>query len=343
MSNIVVYTTTKLKESEDFLNNFLDGLLEQYCSTKFVENTVIDSSISLPTLDDLIRFANPGYYYKFPGLYAHIHSTDVKLVYESYLHTELKKALAHKLSRLFVSYTVDKVSKLSIVCNHPSYYLDSLGSPRVSMRNHKYKISNQNPLKEISSFFDYYQKELKPFSTISFELYSFIDKTFNSDYELRYNSNFFRLYKPKSELLHQVIASVQQENEAYLEKMLNSFKEGNKKGISFWLAITFVTQNTSVYGMISQSVSSEFLERMKLYSEHLLNTDLSHVINSTILIGNEILNKAKQELLTYTQTEVNDKCVDVLEGDDKASNTFSACVSMAIIFILTLAGYFIFR
>jgi hypothetical protein len=186
MSNIVVYTTTKLKESEDFLNNFLDGLLEQYCSTKFVENTVIDSSISLPTLNDLIRFANPGYYYKSPGLYGHMYSTDVKLVYESYLHTELEKALSHKLSRLFIKYNTDKISQFSFVLSDKSYCDPFTYDPYSVTSHRRFKASNQINLKEMSSFYEYYKEDLKSFSELSFELHSFVDKTFHTKYDLLY-------------------------------------------------------------------------------------------------------------------------------------------------------------
>ena len=72
MSNIVVHKTSELDLSTNFTNNFLDGLLEQYCSNKYTENTVIAEDVPKITLDTLIKFAYPGYYCKAPGLISQV-------------------------------------------------------------------------------------------------------------------------------------------------------------------------------------------------------------------------------------------------------------------------------
>lgn len=111
MSNISVYTTPKLEEDSVFINNFLDDLLDNYYGKKYGHgNTLLPESFSYPTLQDLIQFSYPNYYFKSVGLYCNRVTTEVVLVYKANLHNYLLEALEHKHSRLIISLeTVDKL------------------------------------------------------------------------------------------------------------------------------------------------------------------------------------------------------------------------------------------
>lgn len=106
MSNIVAYTTDDLSADTNFVNNFLDDLLEQFCENKYEANTVIEGICKPPSLSDLLLTAYPGYYVKAPGLLAAYASTHVIVVYESHLHNTLQEALDHKFGRLFVQVNI---------------------------------------------------------------------------------------------------------------------------------------------------------------------------------------------------------------------------------------------
>ena len=121
MSNIVAHvthTTPALKNDTNFVNVFLDNLLEVYCSKRFVENTCYPN-LKFPTLTDLIAEAYPAYYIKSNGLLGHITSTNVLKIYNEDLHYILIHALEHKLSVLFINVS-NTVTELNLTINHGS-------------------------------------------------------------------------------------------------------------------------------------------------------------------------------------------------------------------------------
>lgn len=101
MSNITLYSEEKLINNTNFVNSFLDQMIEQYCEKRYEPGVAI-ASFSVPSIREVILDYYPTYYFKAPGLLASNISTDVMIVYEPHLHDTLQQALEHKFSRLFI-------------------------------------------------------------------------------------------------------------------------------------------------------------------------------------------------------------------------------------------------
>lgn len=81
--------------------DFLDSLLENYCSVNFTPN-VVYLSVDI-TLEKLIEYNYPNYYIRSYGLLGNKTNTDVLKIYDESLHSILLNSLEHKLSRLFLN------------------------------------------------------------------------------------------------------------------------------------------------------------------------------------------------------------------------------------------------
>lgn len=101
MSNITLYSEEKLINNTNFVNSFLDQMIEQYCEKRYEPGVAI-ASFSVPSIREVILDYYPAYYFKAPGLLASKTSTDVMIVYEPHLHDTLQQSLDHKFSRLFI-------------------------------------------------------------------------------------------------------------------------------------------------------------------------------------------------------------------------------------------------
>lgn len=101
MSNITLYSEEKLVNNTNFVNNFLDQMLNQYCDKRYTSGVAL-TSFQAPSLNEVILDYYPEYYFKAPGLLADKNSTNVMIVYEPHLHDTLQQSLEHKLSRLFI-------------------------------------------------------------------------------------------------------------------------------------------------------------------------------------------------------------------------------------------------
>lgn len=113
MSNIILQTSLPLINTTNFINDFLDTLLEEYCSQHYQENTVIGKGIQLPTLVTLLRYKYPNYKLISPGVLGHIYTTEIKVIYEDKYHDQLVNALNHKLSILFTHYIPKDIFNIS--------------------------------------------------------------------------------------------------------------------------------------------------------------------------------------------------------------------------------------
>lgn len=101
MSNIALYSEEKLVNNTNFVNNFLDQMIEQYCEKRYTPGVAIQS-FKVPNITEVILDYYPQYYFKAPGLLADKQSTNVMIVYEPHLHDTLQQSLEHKFSRLFI-------------------------------------------------------------------------------------------------------------------------------------------------------------------------------------------------------------------------------------------------
>jgi len=262
MSNVAVYKTSQLDVSTNFTNQFLDGLLEQYCSSKFQENTVIkglpnESGVPSISLDDLVTFAYPGYYRKAPGLYGSLTSTQVIIVYEEHLHNTLQEALEHKLSRLFVKYNPTDVCKLYFVDRPPrptDWDLGYIPSGRMTAardfsREYRHLVNR-------SMLDDYCEKEFSlDVSDLSLE------QMRTSCCLVENLDNSFVIYKPSSDTLHAINKTIRADNEEVFLKSF-FFRDRRDQAVeSYLLAVHFAMQ-TNLSKFIRKSVTSDFYEKL---------------------------------------------------------------------------------
>ena len=197
MSNIVVHKTSELDLSTNFTNSFLDGLLEQYCKDKYVDNTIIADGIPKITLDTLIKFAYPGYYCKSPGLYGQISSTHVIVVYEDKLHNVLQEALDHKLSRLFVAYQSDSIPLIEFEYRTQSRSFHSLYD--MGERHRDFSRSYKQ-FYNLSALEDYCAKAFRDMRTDDLEL----NPVKTSMNLVTRSSEAFVIYKPNVEAIQNI-------------------------------------------------------------------------------------------------------------------------------------------
>lgn len=271
MSNVAVYKTSQLDVSTNFTNQFLDGLLEQYCSSKFQENTVIkglpnESGVPSISLDDLVTFAYPGYYRKAPGLYGSLTSTQVIIVYEEHLHNTLQEALEHKLSRLFVKYNPTDVRKFYFVDRPPRPTDWDLGYiPRGHMAAARDFSREYKHLVNRSMLDDYCEKE---FSLDVSDLD--LDQMRTSCCLVENLDNSFVIYKPSSDTLHAINKTIRSDNEEVFLKSF-FFRDRRDQAVeSYLLAVHFAMQ-TNLSKFIRKSVTSDFYEKLLNRSKTILS------------------------------------------------------------------------
>ena len=253
MSNIVVHKTSQLDLSTSFTNNFLDGLLTQYCEGKYVENTVIADGVPNISLDDLVKFAYPGYYRKSPGLYGQISSTHVIVVYDENLHNVLQEALAHKLSRLFVAYQPQDIPTISF-----EYRNRTSGSfhDRFSMHEERLSRDFSKSYKQIynlSLLEDYCRKALRGMRMDDLEM-----DQMKTPYNLvTAPAEGFVIYKPNVDAIKNVNQTVINKNIAVVD---NSFFYRDSRDTvvnAYWLAI-HINMGSNLSRTIRSAVGQEY-------------------------------------------------------------------------------------
>ena len=251
MSNIVVHKTSELDLSTNFTNSFLDGLLEQYCKDKYVDNTIIADGIPKITLDTLIKFAYPGYYCKSPGLYGQISSTHVIVVYEDKLHNVLQEALDHKLSRLFVAYQSDSIPLIEFEYRSQSRSFHSLydmGSER-----HRDFSRSYMQFYNLSALEDYCAKAFRGMRMDDLEL----DHMKTPMNLVTRSSEAFVIYKPNVEAIQNINKTAIDKN---VRIMASSFFFSNTRDTvvnSYWLAI-HINMSSSLSRTIRSAVGQEY-------------------------------------------------------------------------------------
>lgn len=220
MSNISIYTPSHLTEYSNFVNNFLDSLLENYCENTFKVNTQYNS-IPTFTLNSLICNAYPNYYEKSVGLYAHKFSTDVKVIYESNLHDTLVEALEHKVSRLFVK--VSGVAK----------------KLRFTKLNEKASVSLSSSHFIISSLNRYLREvDTSVVQSCVYELYNF------KMTGLSFEATDFYVYKPDLDSVKNYAESIKESNFNFFNKDLKYFSDSQsilniKIALSLYIGFNF--------------------------------------------------------------------------------------------------------
>lgn len=264
MSNIVVHKTTELDVSTNFTNNFLDGLLEQYCQGKYQENTVLREGVPNISLDALVKFAYPGYYCKAPGLYANVATTHVMIVYQETLHNVLQEALSHKLSRLFVSYSSSDV---------PSIYFTSVTRPsfnsHISQTDFGHRLTRDFGV-DYTYLVDNYL--FKQFCKRTFNME--IDKATHAIQQLRTNvalvteaSNPVVIYKPTADAIRHLRGQLYEHNAQVLEKSFFFTNTSQSVTPSLWLSL-HINSSTHLAETVLKAVGQEYagvlLSRAKL-------------------------------------------------------------------------------
>ena len=226
MNNLITtYTSMKLVEYSDFVNTFLDSLLDNYCEQSYKEGFCYKTLPKI-TVDTLITKAYPEYYKKHKGLYGHKFKTDVQLMYEDDLHEVLEEALAHKLSRLFI-----KISALT-----RTLYFSSFSSPPpYTTKNALGLVSKESILKSL-------QRRLF-INNNNFTLEKNIGQLYqNLSSFFYYSDEEVYVYKPTSSNLADVIEKQKRENyNLFLEKtgIFDFENRRDKFNIIFSLSMMF--------------------------------------------------------------------------------------------------------
>lgn len=250
MSNIVVHKTSQLDLSTSFTNNFLDGLLTQYCEGKYIENTVIADGVPNISLDDLVKFAYPGYYRKSPGLYGQISSTHVIVVYEDKLHNVLQEALDHKLSRLFVAYQSDSIPLIEFEYRTQSRSFHSLYD--MGERHRDFSRSYRQ-FYNLSALEDYCAKAFRGMRMDDLEL----DHMKTPMNLVTRPAEAFVIYKPNVEAIQNINKTAIDKN---VRVMASSFFFSNTRDTvvnSYWLAI-HINMSSSLSRTIRSAVGQEY-------------------------------------------------------------------------------------
>ena len=277
MSNIVLHTThatPALKNDTNFVNAFLDNLLENYCSKKYVENTAYPN-LRFPTLEDLIIQAYPSYYIKTHGLLGHKTTTDVLKIYDEGLHFILVNALEHKLSRLFINVS-NVVKELSLITtgNHHYNRLELLPVMSRNSLDQKLNIRSIN--------------KLKP--------HHLNNLIIGSKHLIMISPSVTSLvYKPNLESIQQLSESIKIKNEEVFNQ-IDFFNVGSayKDDLIIRLAFTIINYDNTV---LIQNLTPEFYSRLSEMSNIIVN----HVYNKIDKLKEQIikdekdLEKQKQE------------------------------------------------
>ena len=269
MSNIVVHKTSQLDLSTSFTNNFLDGLLTQYCEGKYVENTVIADGVPNISLDDLVKFAYPGYYRKSPGLYGQISSTHVIVVYDENLHNVLQEALAHKLSRLFVAYQPQDIPTISF-----EYRTRSTSSFHDRFGIHEERLSRDfsksyKQIYNLSLLEDYCRKALRGMRMDDLEM-----DQMKTPYNLvTAPAEGFVIYKPNVDAIKNVNQTVINKNIAVIDSSFFYRDSRDTVVNAYWLAI-HINMGSNLSRILRSAVSQEYYSEMIARADVVLKQQL---------------------------------------------------------------------
>lgn len=280
MSNIAVYSNDKLSNDTSFVNNFLDDMIERYCSTRFTPNTSV-YNLTVPTLDEVISTSYPGYYKKAAGLYASYSSTHVVVVYEPPMQTLLEEALEHKFSRLFVQADLSS-NKLNLVNAVHYTRASSLFDARREMANY-FSKRNMGKLK-----YQDLEKVLRP------------SKVFFS----RQRNKNILIYKPDVNFARKVdtdnrIANEKLIDDLYFFDLSYMFKEG------FNIELAFAIQQQHID--LDLYVSQEYASRMKdIASAAIAEADRRLGLIRDDIIAQEKLEAAQRESERRYQQQLNE-------------------------------------
>lgn len=283
MSNIVVHKTSELDLSTNFTNNFLDGLLEQYCSNKYTENTVIAEGVPKITLDTLIKFAYPGYYCKALGLYGQVSSTHVIVVYEDKLHNILQEALDHKLSRLFVSFQSSNIPSIGFEyqIRSRSLHFDMYEMPD---RHRDFSCSYKS-LYNSSLLEDYCAKAFRGMQIHDLEL----DHMKTPMSLVSRPSEAFVIYKPTVETIKNIELTAINKNIKVLDSSFFYMNSRDTVVNAYWLAI-HINMGSSLSRILRSAVGQEYFSEMIKRTDTILKQQ--HPVMQGYIAG---LRSAKEE------------------------------------------------
>ena len=270
MSNITVYSTPSILADSSFLNNFLDSLLENYCSANFTPN-VAYPSVNI-TLEKLIQYNYPNHYIRSYGLLGHKTSTDVLKIYDESLHTAMVSSLEHKLSRLFINIT-GSTKTLKIIEQKHTYDFSicvlHLSSVRDILKYFR-EVAGLNLLNE---------QDIKKLLNIN---------TYFTEHTLcSTNTDNLLVYKPTLNYYTEVDNLIKAKN----EKILTDIIKRNSTSYNLFLRLIFsVSKFNSLRNAIFPNVTPEFFKHFEKECQEHLN-----VLYLTIREQQEINNNRKAE------------------------------------------------
>lgn len=272
MSNITVYSTPSILADSSFLNNFLDSLLENYCSANFTSN-VAYPSVNI-TLEKLIQYNYPNHYIRSYGLLGHKTSTDVLKIYDESLHTVMVSSLEHKLSRLFINIT-GSTKTLKIIEQKQKHTYDflicflHLSSVRDILKHLTETVGlnllNEHDIKKLLNINTYFTEHTLCFT----------------------NTDNLLVYKPTLDYYTEVDNLIKAKNEEVLTDIIKM----NSTPYNLFLRLIFsVSKFISLRTAISSNVTPEFFKHFEKECQEHLN-----VLYLTVQEQQKINNNHKAE------------------------------------------------
>lgn len=265
MSNIVLHSThatPALKNDTNFVNLFLDNLIENYCNKRYTEN-VSYPNLRFPTLDELILEAYPAYYIKSYGLLGHNTTTNVLKIYDEDLHCILVNALEHKFSRLFIN--ISNIAREFVV-----------GASSLHNRSNKTVL----PVMGRSAL----NQKLNNRAVHKLKAHQLFDMITESSSSIMIEDNKFQLvYKPNLEAIQQLSDSLKLKNQAVFD-VLDFFdiRSAYSNDYVARLAFTIIDYNNDI---LKDNLHPEFFKRLQEMSIVIVN----HIYAKVDKAKNEII------------------------------------------------------
>lgn len=290
MSNIVVHTTHStpaLKNDTNFVNIFLDNLIENHCNKRYTEN-VSYPDLKFPTLDELILEAYPSYYIKSHGLLGHNTTTNVLKIYDEDLHYILVNALEHKFSRLFIN--INNIAREFI-----------FGTSSLHNRSNKIvlPVINRSALNH----------KLSNRAVHKLKAHQLFDMIIESSSSIMIEDNKLQLvYKPNLEAIQQLSDSLKLKNQAVFD-VLDFFdiRSAYSNDYVARLAFTIIDYNNDI---LKDNLHPEFFKRLQEMSIVIVN----HIYAKVDKAKNEIIEherRVEQDRIHKRERELWDQQVRI--------------------------------
>lgn len=335
MSNITLQNSLPLINTTNFINDFLDTLLEEYCSQHYKENTVIGEGIKLPTLVTLLRYKYPNYKLISPGVLGHIYTTEVKVIYKDKYHDQLVNALNHKLSIFFTQYTPKNISTISFstYSNHlESRIVSRLSSPYI----HYKQLTTINLVRKYVKQYNVTIENHDHLKDLYLCLYTLLPVTV--------------IYKPTVEILKEI-------NNQFLKSNEEVFNNFNFTSFNFesWMISLYITLSSEEQlEDIKNNISLDYFNNLSIKcSEYLIQfkSEFSDYLDKYFKLKRETVKEIEEPLNLLNELNKQSKVIvetiieEPVKDQSNLDLTSEELFYLKIILSILVLGcfYFIFK